>query len=374
MKFNISSKTLLSHLNATFKVVNAKNLLSILENFLFILKGNILTVKGSDQENNMQATFEVTDSEGEGMVAVPAKRLIDILKEMPDQGLCIDINDETLNINVTFSQGQFDFMGLPGSEYPEPKARTEDAVKFVMPAQVMYAGLMSSTYAASTESIRPIMTGVCVDFKNESLVLVASDTHKLVKYENSAIKPGFERRFVLPPKAAQLLRSLLEKEEGDLEIEMDERGATFRWNVYELSCVFVTGNYPPYDRVIPRENPFTLEVDRVDFLAASRRMLLMANTGSKLVRLKINADELEMSSRDVDYARSGFEKMNCNYQGNPMTIGFNGEYLVDVVSNMPGDSLFVQLSDPSRPALFVPAEQKEDVSVVVLVMTLQILD
>lgn len=143
MKFNISSKTLLSHLNATFKVVNAKNLLSILENFLFILKGNILTVKGSDQENNMQATFEVTDSEGEGMVAVPAKRLIDILKEMPDQGLCIDINDETLNINVTFSQGQFDFMGLPGSEYPEPKARTEDAVKFVMPAQVMYAGLMS---------------------------------------------------------------------------------------------------------------------------------------------------------------------------------------------------------------------------------------
>ena len=218
------------------------------------------------------------------------------------------------------------------------------------------------------------MTGVCVDFKPESLVFVASDTHKLVKYENKAVQPGFERRFVLPAKACQLLRQLLDKEEGDLEIVMDANGATFRWGAYELSCVFVTGTYPPYERVIPKENPFVMEVDRNAFLAAARRMVLTANSGSRLVRMLINSDQVELTARDIDYARSGHETVPCNYQGNPMSLGFNGDYMVDVVANLPGDTISLSLSDPSRPGIFMPVEQPENASVLVLLMTMQLLD
>lgn len=228
MKFNISSKTLQTMLSATFRVINAKSPLTILENFLFSLSGNTLTVKGSDQENNMTAELEVTEAEGEGAVAVPAKRMLDMLKEMPEQGLRIAVDSENQNMKITFAQGEFEFMCLPGDEYPEAKSRQDDALSFAMPASVMLAGLENTLYAASTDTIRPIMTGVCVDFKPESLVFVASDTHKLVKYENKAVQPGFERRFVLPAKACQLLRQLLDKEEGDLEIVMDANGATFR--------------------------------------------------------------------------------------------------------------------------------------------------
>ena len=155
---------------------------------------------------------------------------------------------------------------------------------------------------------------------------------------------------------------------------MDANGATFRWGAYELSCVFVTGTYPPYERVIPKENPFVMEVDRNAFLAAARRMVLTANSGSRLVRMQINSDQVELTARDIDYARSGHETVPCNYQGNPMSLGFNGDYMVDVVANLPGDTISLSLSDPSRPGIFMPVEQPETASVLVLLMTMQLLD
>lgn len=374
MEFNIGSKTLQQQLSAVFRVINAKSPLSILENFLFTLSGDRLTVRGSDQENVMTATLEVTGAQGEGTVAVPAKRILDMLKELPDQGLAIAIDDKSLDITVKFGQGSFEFMCLPGNEYPESKSRNQDAHLFSMPASVMLAGLENTLYAASVETIRPIMTGVCVDFKPESLVFVASDTHKLVKYETHSVAPGFERRFVLPPKAGQLLRSLLDKEEGDISMEMDDRGATFRWGAYELSCVFITGTYPPYDRVIPKDHPFVMEADRAIFLAATRRMVLTANSGSKLVRLQLTPENVELTARDIDYARSGHESVPCDYQGNPMSLGFNGEYMVDVLSNLPGDSVSLHLADPSRPGIFMPVEQPENATLLVLLMTMQLID
>ena len=374
MKFNIGSKVLQQQLSAVFRVINTKSPLSILENFLFTLKDGILTVRGSDQENVMTATLEVTDTQGEGTVAIPAKRMLDMLKELPDQGLSIIINDETLGVTVNFAQGNFEFMCISGVEYPESRERKDDATSFIMSAKAMRNGLESTLYATSTETIRPIMTGVCVDFKNESLVFVASDTHKLVKYEDFSIQPGFERRFVLPPKAANLLRSLLDKEDGDINRDMDDRGATFRWSGYELSCVFIAGTYPPYDRVIPKELPFEMEADRATLLSATRRMVLAANSGSKLVRLQLTPSNLEMTARDIDYAQSGHENVPCSYQGNPMSLGFNGDYMVDVLGNLPGDMMTLHLSDPSRPGIFMPVEQPENAKLLVLLMTMQLID
>lgn len=372
MKFTIGSKALQHQLSAVFKVINTKSPLSILENFLFVLEGERLTVKGSDQENVMLASIEVSNVEGEGMVAVPAKRILDILKELPDQGLTIDINEETLNILIDFNQGKFEFPGLPGNEYPESKDRASAQTSISIPANVMSAGLEYTLFAASLESIRPIMTGVCMDFKNESLVFVASDTHKLVKFESNKVAPGFERRIVLPPKASQLLRSMLDKEEGEVLMEIDDQGATLRWGNYELSCVFIVGNYPPYDRVIPRDNPYSMEVSRDSLLASCRRMALIANSGSRLLTMQLSEESMKLTAEDSDYARSGYESLACSYNGKAMKLGLNVQYMVEVVSNINSETVTMTLSDPSRPVIFQPTQQPEEGEMLVLLMTMHV--
>lgn len=378
MKFNVASKAFQQKLSAVGRVILAKSPLTILENFLFTLDGDRLIVKGSDQENVMTASMEVFEAEGSGSVAVPAKRLLDILKELPDVGLTVDINEESMGVTLGFEGGQLEFMALPGNEYPTPKQRSDDSLTITFGAGHMLTGLENTLYAASTDPIRPVMTGVCMDFKPEtSLVFVASDTHKLVKYEVSSIKPAFERRFILPPKAANLLRSLLDKEEGDITITMDAHGATFTWGDFELQCVFITGNFPPYDRVIPQNNPFELTFDRELMLSAMRRMSLVANSGSRLVRLALTPECTEITARDIDYARSGHERVMSTYQGNPMSIGFNCEYMVEVLSNFTSDEVSMHLSDPSRPAIFArPASEDTDAGekLIVLMMTMQLID
>ncbi len=377
MKFNIESKELSQQLNAVGRIILAKSPLSILENFLFTIEDNTLTITGSDQENVMTARIPITNVEGSGSIVLPAKRMIEMMKEMPEQGLLFAINDSTNEVTLKFNNGEFQFVGYNGNEYPskEKKENTgEDIHTIIIPAKVINSGLANTAYAASSETIRPIMTGTCMDFKPESLIFVASDTHKLVKYEDSNVKPGIQRTIVLPPKASAILRNLTEKTEDDITITLEGNGATFETGKWSLSCVFITGVYPPYERVIPVNNPYTLECDRAIMLSAMRRMLLTTNAGSKLVRFNIQPEEILLSARDADYASSGFERVPITYSGNPMNLGFNCQYVVEVLANINEADIKIKLSDPSRPGIFMPAKQPEGIELIVLLMTMQLLD
>lgn len=374
MKFNVVGKTLKERLSAVGKVVGAKNPLSILENFLLTLQGDRLIITGSDQENVIVAEMEVTDAEGEGSVAVNAKRLLDIMKESPDQGLKFYINEANLQVEIKYLNGHFSFMGLPGDEYPLPKGRAADSTSTAIPAAALRTSLEHTLYAVSPETVRPVMTGVCFDFLNDALVLASSDTHKLVKSLSFQVKPGFEARFVLPAKAGNLLRSLLDKAEGDVALKFDKNGGTFRiGDNYTLQCVFINGNYPDYNRVIPNNNPYTIEIDRNALLPALRRMSLTVNAGTRLMRFNIQSDEVIMQAEDVDFATSGAERVACAYDGHPMSVGFNAEYMLEVISNLKSDTIGISLSDPSRPAIITPAPQNEGSELTVLLMTMQLI-
>ncbi|MDE7509638.1 MAG: DNA polymerase III subunit beta [Muribaculaceae bacterium] len=374
MKFNVSGKDLQTQLQAVSKVINSKNALSILDNFLLKLEGNTLSITGGDQENVMTATMEVIDPEGEGEIAILAKRLLEVIKEINNQPLRFDIDLDTKEIKLTFNNGQFLFMGVDAAEYPRTKDREENALDFSLPGSVLVGGIEGTLFAVSTDPIRPIMTGIYFDIEPEKLTFVSSDTHKLVKYQDTTAQPGVEDTFILPAKAANVLKSLVSKEEDTVKIIHESKSATFVFGPYSLSTRLIKGVYPNYKRVFPKDNPYRLVVGREDMLNAVRRVALFASKASNLIKFAIDPMKVQMGARDLDYGTSAEESVDCDYQGDPMMIGFNSTYMIEVLSNIKGDDVQIDLADPARPGLFSPLEKQEGVEVVMLQMPMQVIE
>lgn len=374
MKFNVSGKALQQQLSAVSKVINSKNTLNILENFLFTIEGDTLTITGSDQENVMTASLEIMEVEGSGSVAVSASMLIDILKEVSNQPLTFYINEENLEIDIKFLNGHFNFKGVNAAEYPAKVVPETDSKTITIPALVVQKGIENTIFAVSTDTIRPVMTGIYWDIHPNDITFVSSDTHKLVKYVNTNCKPGLESAFIMPSKPAAILRSIIGKEESEMEIVIDSKSATFKFSSYTLQCKFIRGNYPNYNRVIPENNPFLLTVDRLSLLTAMRRVSLFASAASSLVKLNIQPNEILLSAQDIDYSTSAEERVACEYVGNTMTIGFNAKFMTEVLNNLKSDTVVVKLADPTMPGVICPTEEPADEKTIVLLMPMQVLD
>lgn len=373
MKFNVDGKIFQQQLSAVSKVINSKNALSILDNFLLKVEGDRLSITGSDQENVLTAYMSVTEVEGEGAIAVSAKRLLEITKEISNQPITFLINDSTKEIDVKFLNGKFNFMGVDASDYPGRRNSEPEMQRMMLPATMVKKGIDRTLFAVSTKSVRPIMTGIYWDIHNEDVTFVSSDTHKLVRYINTESAPGFEAHFILPAKPASILSGIISKEDADIKVEFDSKGATFEFGDYLLSSLFINGNYPNYNRVIPEENPFELTVDRVSLLTALRRVSIFAAKSSSLVVLDLQPNEIIIRAQDLDYSTSAEEKVNCSYDGNSMTIGFNGQFMIEILNNLQDESIVLKLSDPGRPGLYTPLQQQEGENVVVIQMPMQVL-
>lgn len=374
MKFNVSGKALQTQLQAVSKVIASKNAMAILDNFLLKVTADKLYITGGDQENVMTAWVEIFDVEGEGEVAVLAKRLLDVTKEVSNQPLKFYINDQTKEIDINFMNGHFNFMGVDAAEYPRKKEH-EDAITLEFPALTVLNAIEGTLFAVSPDPIRPIMTGIFWDIEPERVTFVGSDTHKLVKYEVNDVKPGVTNSFILPSKPANVIKGLLSKEEdAKVKIVKDEKSATFEFDSYSLTTRLIKGNYPNYRRVFPKDNPFCMIVNREGLLNAVRRVSLFASKASKLVKFNIQSTEILMAAQDLDYATSAEERVDCDYKGNAMTIGFNSDYMLEVLANLQGDDVKVELADPARPGLFSPVEQKEGIDVVMLQMPMQVIE
>ena len=309
--------------------------------------------------------------EGEGKFAVNVKCLLDLLKELPDQPLTFEINEQNFEINIFYQNGKFNFVGINGNEFPEKSAMEDSANKFVIPAQEIIAGIEHTLFAVGVEDLRPQMMGIFWDIAPEKIVFVASDTHKLVRYTNDRIKTGSESSFILPTKPATILNSILAKQEGDVTVTTDSKSAIFETPNFTLSCRFVNGKYPNYNSVIPQNNPFKLVVDRISLLNAIRRVSVFASVGG-LIKFEIQANEIFLKAEDVDFSTSAEEKVACDYQGEDMTIGFNNTRMIEVLNNLDVDTIIINLSDPSRAGVFLPDTQADGEELLILLMPMMI--
>ena len=371
MKFTISSKTLLAHLSAVSKVVNSKNTIAILDNFLFTLKNNVLIVTGTDKENTIISRIELMELEGEGSFAVNVKRLLDLLKELPDQNLTFEINEDNYEIHLQYMSGDYKFVGISGDEFPR-KEESDSDDKFVMsiPASEIPMSIDKTVFAVSTETLRPIMMGVLWDIKPDCIVFVASDTHKLVRYINSNVKPGIEGSFILPAKPASILSSILSKEEGNVTITLESKCVSFETETYTLICQYINGKYPNYNAVIPQNNPYEITVDRAMLLNAVKRVAVFSS--GSLVKMRFTENKIYIDAQDMDYSLSAKESLDCEYSGEEITVGFNKVDIINVLGSIDIDNIMFKLSDPVRPGLFVPVEQRENDDWLALVMPMMI--
>lgn len=372
MKFTVEGKAFQQQLQAVSKVVNAKNALNILDNFLLKIEGETLSITGSDQENALTARMIVTDTEGDGIVAIPARRLLEVTKEVSNQPVTVTV-DENNKIVLEFLNGYFEFMGVPGEDYPLPRKLEGDVSEMVLPASVVMKGINNTMFAASTDTVRPVMMGIHWDIHENDITFVSSDTHKLARYINRECAPGQNMAFTMAPKASAILNALVTKDMAEIKLVSDSKGCVLEFGDYTMTSMFINGQYPNYNRVIPQSQPFALTVDRVSLLSSLRRVTLFASKASNLVVISLEPNQLTVKAQDVDYGQSAEERVNCDYDGNPMTIGFNGVFMIQILGNLKGDAVQLHLSDPARPGVYEPMPQQEGEDMLVIQMPMQVL-
>ncbi|SFD25552.1 DNA polymerase III subunit beta [Algibacter pectinivorans] len=353
MKFIVSSTYLLKQLQVLGGVINSSNTLPILDNFLFELDNNQLTVSASDLETTMASTLEV-ESDSKGSVAIPARLLLDTLKTFPEQPLTFVVEDNN-TVEISSNHGKYALAYADGNEFPKAVA-LEDPSKTVITGDVLATAISKTIFAAGNDDLRPVMSGVFFQFSTEGLTFVATDAHKLVKYTRGDIKANQVAEFIMPKKPLNLLKGILAASEDDVTIEYNESNAKFTFENSELICRLIDGKYPNYEAVIPKENPNKLVIDRNQFLNSVRRVSIFSNKTTHQIRLKIAGAELNISAEDIDYSNKAEERLTCDYQGDDMQIGFNSRFLTEMLNNLNADNVQLEMSMPNRAGILTPVD------------------
>lgn len=372
MKFVVSSTELLGHLQGISKVISTKNTLPILDNFLFKLEGTNLEITASDLESTLITRMSLDNTDGDGSIAIPARILLDTLKEFSEQPLTFDINMETMAIVISSEKGKFSIVGQNGVDFPVlPSIKEDKKVAFTIDADILLSGINKTVFATADDELRPVMGGIFVEAGTDKITFVASDAHKLVRYQRSDAHSEEVASFILPKKPASLMKNILPREDGQVALEFDDKNAFFTLSEYKVVCRLVEGNYPNYNSVIPSNNPRKLTIDRVELLNTLKRVSVFSNQASNLVKLELTGNQMRVSAQDIDFSISAYERLTCEYEGDDMEIGFKSVFLLEILANIESSDVVIELADPTRAGLFLPSEtdnEAEDVLMLLMPM------
>ncbi|WP_315318385.1 DNA polymerase III subunit beta [Prevotella aurantiaca] len=368
MRFTISSTALSNRLLSLSRVINSKNSLPILNCFMFDAQNGQLTITASDSENIVRMSLNLDSLEGEGKFAVNNHNILDAVKELPEQPLTIDVNIGEHTIYISYQNGSYNFPILEADEFPIPQPLSANTTTITLSADMLVDNITRSLFATAQDELHPVMNGIYFDITADSLAVVATDGHKLVRNLVFAVKNDVPAAFILPKKPAALLKGFIAKDSGDIVVRFDSRSAEFSFGEGNLVSRLIDGKYPNYNSVIPENNPYQITIDRKSLIGAIRRVLPFASDSSQLIRFHIANGQLDLSAEDIDFSTSAKESMTCTYEGNPMSIGFKGSSILEILGNLQSDEVNIQLADPSRAGLVVPSEQPEGENVLMLVM------
>ncbi len=372
MKFTVSSSALLSLLATTGKVISNRNTLPILDYFRLDLSGNTLKVTTSDLETTMVSSIEVESVESEGTIAAPAKQMLDLLKEFPEMPLTFDVNDSTWEISVNWKSGNLSIPGASAVSYPTPPEISAEGREVSFSVDTLIGGINKTIFATADDEFRPQMNGVFLNIEPEALTFVATDAHKLVKYSNEH-SGEFAASFILPKKPANLLKSVLLKEEDDVTVRFDQKNVLFQLKSHTLICRLIEGSFPNYNAVIPANNPNKVLVDRIELVNGIKRVAICSNPTTNLIRMDIGQNKINLTAQDIDFSLSANETLSCSYEGNPITIGFKSTFLVEILSNIETPTVLIELADSTRAGVFKPVyDDKHASSTLMLLMPMMI--
>ncbi|MGB5989360.1 MAG: DNA polymerase III subunit beta [Marinifilaceae bacterium] len=375
MNFVVSSTSLLSHLQAIGRVISSKNTMPILDCIVFDVKDGKIKITASDLETTLTSEILPDSISEEGRVAIPAKIILEIVKKFPEQPLSFEINLNTFAIRILSDNGEYTLVGFDADEFPNTEMQTEGkSVKFSTTCSLLLDGINKTFFATASDELRPVMNCIFVEISSSNLNFVASDAHKLVRYKRFDANTDVEdESFILPKKPASLLKNILPKKEDVLSVEYTNKRAIFNFGTYTLSCKLVEGKFPNYNSVIPQNNPNKVIIDRDSILGTLGRVAVVSNPASSLVKLELGQNKLVVSAQDVDFSTSGHETLACQYEGPEFSIGFKAPYMQEIISNIDASNIVIELSDPTRPGLFLPYDSENaDEDVLMLLMPMMI--
>lgn len=358
MKFIVSSGALLKQLQNISGVLSTNSSLPILEDFLFEIAEGQLTILASDLDNTIITSMKA-EAQEPGRVAIPAKMLIDSLKSFPEQPLTFIINPETFGVEIASGYGKYKLHGHDPEEFPKV-AEIEDGNSFKMDASILYSGINKTIFATGNDDLRPVMSGVYMQIGEDHMTMVATDSHRLVRYRRTDVKADTESSFIIPKKPLNLLKNLLGYVNGDVNIEFNARNASFSFDHIQVVCRLIDGRYPNYEAVIPKDNPFRLSMQRQDLMSSIRRVAIFSSKSTNQVKLAIHGSELQLSAEDMDYSNSANERLACQYEGEDMEIAFNSKFITEMLSNLDTDRVNLNMSAPNRAGILLPESDTPD--------------
>ena len=365
MKFSVSSATLLKFLQKAGGAIGSNPVLPILEDFLFQVEDGSLIVSSTDLETSITTQVDVQGEEN-GAVAIPAKILTDTLKALPEQPVTIEVDNEAFGIEITSSYGKYKLAGDNPDDFPKiPAIEENDVVE--IDSSIVLDAINNTLFATSTDELRVAMTGVLVQVDFNKVTFVSTDAHKLVKYAAHNVNSNVSASFIIPKKACTLLKNVLPSS-GLISLRFNRSNAFFELENTKLVCRLIDAKYPDYNAVIPADNPYTLTVERVGFLNSLKRIVIYSNKTTNQVILKINDESLNISAQDLDFSNEAAEQMTCTYAGDPIIIGFNAKFLIEMLGVLDSDEVNLLLSTPNKAGLLLPTEQSENEEITMLVM------
>lgn len=365
MKFSVSSADLLKQLQIAAGSIAQNTVLPILEDFLFTISNNKLQIAATDLETSITTELDVK-ADSNGSIAVPAKILLETLKALPQQPITFNIDDSNFGIEITSSYGKYRLAGESGKDFP--KIPEPDAVDTVsMPGKVLSQGINKTLFATSTDELRTAMTGVYFQVDFDKLTMVATDAHKLVKYTYNSLSSDVSTSFIVPKKALNLLKGAVPDGE-DVQLAFNKANAFFTFGNTHLVCRLIDAKYPDYNAVIPVDNPNLLSLPRVDFQNSLKRIAIYANKTTNQVVLNINDGSLTVSAQDLDFSNEATEQLACTYEGEPLVIGFNAKFLIEMLGVITSDEIKMELSTPTRAGILLPSEEPDEERILMLVM------
>ena len=367
MKFIVTSTALLKQLQQLSGVLNSSNTLPILDHFLFEIKKKELTLSASDLETAMSTRMPVEAKE-DGLIAIPAKILLDILKSLPEQPLTISVDMKTLGIEIASDNGKYKLTGANGEDFPKAPA-LEGAKGISISGEALSRAINKTLFAAGNDDMRPVMSGVFFEIHEKEVRFVATDAHKLVRYTRTDVGGGTSASFIVPRKPLNLMKGILNSVKENVQIDFNENNALFSFDHVTLMCRLIEGKYPNYEAVIPKENPFRLTIDRLDLQSSIKRVSIFANKTTHQVRLKMGGSELNISAEDLDFANEAQERLTCSYAGDDMEIGFNSRFLSEMLTNLDSENVNIEMSAPNRAGIITQVESDvEGEDILMLVM------
>lgn len=369
MKFIVSSSALLKQLQHIAGVINANTVLPILEDFLFEVDKNKLSVVATDLETVMRIQMEI-EAKDSGKVCIPGKILLDSLKNIADQPLTFNI-DKNFAIEITTDNGKYKVMGENPDNFPKEPA-ADDTTSFKAPSSALVTAINKTLFAVSNDDLRPAMTGVFFELDKKGLQCVATDAHRLVRYKRSDAKCPKNDSFIVPKKPLSLLKSALPANDEEITISYNSNHLFVRHGTTQMSCRLIDARFPDYKVVIPTDNPYKLVVNKADFQGALRRVSIFSNKSTNQVALSIAGSELELTAQDVDFSFEGDERMKCQYDGEDLMIAFNAKFLIEMLNAADSEDVKIELSTPTKAGIIKPTEQDEDEDLLMLVMPLML--